>query len=110
MAKSGDHAKAIDQYQKVLIVDPKYVPAYMRRAHSLVQLKIPDQALNDYNQAIKLDPKFAKAYNERGFVYAQKGEYKSARGDWEKTVELDRTGPSGEKARKNLGILRDMGY
>jgi tetratricopeptide (TPR) repeat protein len=109
-AKRDDIDKASEMFTHAIKINPNYSAAYFNRGLLYRKQKQFDKALQDYDKAIELDPAFPNTYNERGLINGQRGNYRTARQDWQKTIDLDPSGPVGERARKNLSILKEMGY
>ena len=109
-AKRDAIDKASEMFTHAIKINPNYSVAYFNRGLLYRKQKQHEKAMQDYDKAIELDPGFPNTYNERGLINGQRGNYRAARQDWQKTIDLDPSGPVGERARKNLSILKDMGY
>jgi len=105
--KQGDLEKALVDYTRAIVLDPRYVAAYNGRGVVHWGRGEIDQAIADYTKAIDLAPKFAAAYNNRGAAYQRKGEYAKAVADYTKAIELD---PKFALAYRNRGsVYRKQG-
>src|SRR5579864_3929221 len=51
--ESGDFDKAIQLFDEVVRLDPKYVEAYVSRGMAWNEKSEPDKAIRDFNEAIK---------------------------------------------------------
>ena len=51
-ASAGDHAQAVDEYGKLLEMNPKYVAAYYHGGQSLEKMGRPEQAREFYRRGI----------------------------------------------------------
>ncbi|MBI4125287.1 MAG: tetratricopeptide repeat protein [Deltaproteobacteria bacterium] len=99
----GRFAEAIEDYDKALALDPKFVQAYISRG---VAKHWPDhyaEGIEDYDQAIALDPKHTRAYNNRGFAKAKLSHWEEAIEDFEAALRID---PNYMIARQNLEWAR----
>ena len=81
--------RAIQDYDKIIELDPNYADAYNNRGAAFGLKKEHDRAIQDYDKAIELNPEYAEAYDNRGISYEHKGEYDRAIQDFNKAVELD---------------------
>ncbi|MDB6022189.1 MAG: Tetratricopeptide 2 repeat protein [Pedosphaera sp.] len=87
--QKGELAKAVDDYDKAIQLNPKSAAAYFHRAYTYYLLKKPDRALDDCNAAIQLDPNQVHAYEYRGNIYIARGEYAEALGDYREAARLN---------------------
>ena len=67
-AESGDHDKAVADYDKAIELDSNYDQAYYNRAFSKYLLKDYKGAIADYNSVIALNPLSSNAFNNRGNI------------------------------------------
>ena len=65
----GDHARAIEDYDQALRLDPDDTVAYSNRGRAYDNLGEYRRAIQDYDQALRLDPGNAYAYTSRGAAY-----------------------------------------
>jgi tetratricopeptide (TPR) repeat protein len=95
--------KAIETYNKLLVVDPGYKEAYYNLGYiNLVYSKDLDKAIEYFDRAIILDPKYTEAYFNRGYSYELAGEYDNARKDYHKALEVT---PNFDRAILGLNRL-----
>lgn len=87
LEKSGQQEKALDDYSRVLIIDPKSDRAYFNRGTNYLQQGKFDLAIEDYTTVIKLVPQEADAYNNRGNAYLRKGNVEQAIKDISVAIE-----------------------
>ena len=73
----------MDDYDRVIAVNPNNVLAYFNRAGVFLEMGRYRDAMDDYSQAINLYPDFAKAYMNRSYAKNQLGQFNSARKDAE---------------------------
>jgi len=89
LASFGDHKEAIEDYNKLLILDPDSEEAYRYRGDSYKKLGNFEKALEDYSDSIKRDKDSAgSTYRARADVYAHLGKSDLARRDLEKAQQL----------------------
>lgn len=62
--KMSEYSQAYDDSNASLILDPKYVKSYLRRATALKKLKKYREALGDFTKATELDPDSGEAKEE----------------------------------------------
>ncbi len=61
-----DLNKAVADYTKAILFNPKYAEAYYYRGLAYTGKDEPDKAITDLDRTIQLDPKNAWAYGRRG--------------------------------------------
>lgn len=86
--ESKDYRGAIEDFSKVLALDPKYPLAYAYRGHSKVNLGDFAGAIEDFTKAVELRPNFDAAYVDRGRAKIFSGEYKGAIADFTRALEI----------------------
>ena len=85
----GNPARAIEDYDQALRLDPGLAVAYLGRGVVYDALGLYHRAIEDFDQALRLDPSMARAYNDRGFSYGKLGEYRRAIKDFDQALRLD---------------------
>ncbi|MGB2728304.1 MAG: tetratricopeptide repeat protein [Halobacteriota archaeon] len=98
--KKGEFDRAIEDFDKVIELNPEYASAYYNRGLTYSNLKRDKEAIADYNKAIELDPKYAYAYNNRGTAYRNLKRDEEAIADYNKAIELN---PNFAYAYNNRG-------
>ena len=74
----GRFNEALEEYERVLFLDPAFAPAYYSRA-LIAQLLVPGSDMKgDLDQALLLDPGFGQAYIKRAKYYLDRGSYQLA--------------------------------
>jgi tetratricopeptide (TPR) repeat protein len=91
IARIEDHEfdRAIDDFNRVLKINPQNVTAYYHRGVAYDRKGYYDKAIADYTKAIQINPRATIAYYHRGLAWGQKGNYDNAIADFTKTVEID---------------------
>ena len=64
----GQHERAIEEYDKAILLNPDYDAAHFARGFSYDSLGQYERAIQDYDQAVQLDPDYAVAYRTGGFL------------------------------------------
>jgi protein O-mannosyl-transferase len=88
-ADLGNYRQAIEDYDKVVEINPKYKEAYNNRGNASAILGNYRQAIGDYDKAIEINPKDEKAYNNRGNAYLLLGNDRQAIGDYNMAIEIN---------------------
>jgi len=105
-ANIGDSIGAIDDYGRVISIDPKDSAAYFNRGLQRHILGDRQGAIIDYNQAISIEPD-AKSLNNRCAARREIGDKNGALADCGKAVEIN---PNYAAAYYNLGSTKfDLG-
>lgn len=76
-----DYDASIEQFNKVIEMDEKFVEAYNLRGNCYSALKKNEEAIKDYSKAIELDPNNRNAFLNRGFSYKALGKTVQAKTD-----------------------------
>ncbi|MGH9832796.1 MAG: tetratricopeptide repeat protein [Blastocatellia bacterium] len=80
---------ALADLDEALMLDPRYVMAWIKRGNIRLNKGDLDEAINDFNQAIRLDPRSVIARNNRGLAWQNKGKIDAALVDYNRALELD---------------------
>jgi tetratricopeptide (TPR) repeat protein len=84
-----DYRGALNDFNQVISLDPKYVAAYAFRGATRAQLDDVITAKADLNKAITLDPKSALAYTMRGILGSKIKDFEGALADANRAISLD---------------------
>ncbi len=76
-----DYDSAIEQFNKVIEMDEKFVEAYKIRGNCYLALKKNDEAVKDFSKAIELNPDNRGAYLNRSSAYKAMGKLPQAKSD-----------------------------
>ena len=88
--EKGDHDKAIEDYNKIIELNPEDADAYLNRGNAYYGKGEFDRAIEDYSKAIELNPEYARAYTNRGVAYRKSKQYgKEEEEDYKKALELN---------------------
>jgi tetratricopeptide (TPR) repeat protein len=66
----GDYARAIKDFDQVLLFDPGYAEGYLNRGIAYDKLNERRRAIEDYDQALRLDPDNITIRGNRGRAYS----------------------------------------
>src|SRR5262249_51454442 len=91
-ALRGEHARAVEDFTRLLHIDPENARAAWDRALSLQILGRRDEALTDFTRALERAPS-AGLYIDRGLAYAAADEHDKAIDDFSRAHELDEESP-----------------
>ena len=104
---TGEHEKAISDFNKAIDLDSKQATSYKYRGDTYAILKKYLEAVNDYSQAISLKPDLDQAYNSRGDIFRELGKYPEAVNDYNEVIRLK---PDMEQTYNKRGdIYRQLG-
>src|SRR5436190_4821818 len=70
-----ENDKALENYNKVLAINPKYALTYNNRGNIYFERGQDDLAFADYNKAIELDAKKVTTYANRALIYCRKNDF-----------------------------------
>ena len=86
--KENDYAGAIDDYTKVIELDPKDMNAHSNRGDVYHNRKEYDKAITDYSKVIEIDPNFVLGYINRAHSRNLSGDYNGAIEDYKKALQI----------------------
>jgi len=105
---SGLPAKAAEEYEKALAIDPENKDAYARLGYALVEADSLEKAVKIYQRYVALAPKDCDSHSSLGFAYLKQGLMDQAIKSYERALELC---PNDPNAYTNLGkVYREGGY
>lgn len=84
----GQHEAALESYQQAIVMNPKFVLAYVNRAGILLAQGRLQEAIAHYQQALALDPEFAEAHNNLGTALQASGQMEAARMHYDRAIAL----------------------
>ncbi|HAV25271.1 MAG TPA: hypothetical protein DCX01_03745 [Bacteroidetes bacterium] len=84
----GDDKSAIEDYNKVIELEPTDSKAFYNRGTSLVKLGEYKNAKLDFDKVLELNPKYYKALINRGICFVQLDENQDAKSDFTLAVTL----------------------
>ena len=74
----GNHAGAIEYYEKALAINPKYVRALYNKGYDLAASGNHTGAIEYYDKALAIDPQYVDALNNKGVAFGRLGNYTGA--------------------------------
>ncbi len=103
--EKGRHKKAIDEFKKILLIEPNYVKAYNGIGVSYDLLGDFPKAIEYYETALKLNPSLAYVYNNLGYSNLLQGNLDEAISSFKMAIALD---DQHKKVHDNLGLAYIM--
>jgi tetratricopeptide (TPR) repeat protein len=97
--------RAIEDFDKVLVIEPDNVDALVSRGDAFAQLGDFGRAMADLNRAVTLAPHKPTVLVTRGQVESRRGNLAGAARDYEAALKLD---PRYADAMINLAAIRSM--
>jgi tetratricopeptide (TPR) repeat protein len=85
-----DFKGAIEGFDKVISMDPRFTLAYAYRGHAKTSAGNYKAAIDDFTKAIELYPNFDAAYVDRAHAKFFSGDYNGAIADFTKAIQLNR--------------------
>lgn len=90
LAQLGRASEAVQQFQRVLSIDPNNAPAHQNLGIAALTAGDVRAAEEHLNRALQLNPRLPLALNTLGVVYVRKGDAARAQDAWKRAFELDR--------------------
>lgn len=97
-----DYLGAIEDYNRVLQLDPKFIEAYCNRGLTKATLGDMKGAIEDFDLALQINSAHADAYNKRGNAHASLSEFSTAIEDFNQALQSD---PQFFDAYYNLSLI-----
>ncbi|MGE0431343.1 MAG: tetratricopeptide repeat protein, partial [Planctomycetota bacterium] len=101
----GDHAGALEDYNRTLELDADFHPAYAGRAFVYLQLGDTRRALDDLDRAVQLLPDAENLAN-RGSLRLHRDDIDGAQADFDRALELDARCLPALLGRANIHRIR----
>ncbi len=101
LQERGRHEEAVEEFQKVLLIDPNYIKAYNGIGVSYDFLGDHLKAIEAYQKALKLNPNLDYVANNLGYSYLLRGCIDESISMFEKAIALN---PNEMKYHNNLGL------
>ena len=92
--------KSIENYQKVLRLNPGHTDSYNNIGMALYDQGRFDEAVDSYQKAVALEPNFADGHYNLGNALKQKGEFKQAIESYKASIEIN---PNDAEVLNNYG-------
>lgn len=106
LADLGRGREAVEQFQRVLEVDPNNAVAFQNLGIVALRAGDVNRAGQFLSRALEINPKMPRALNTMGVVYARQNDFARAVDAWERAVALD---PRQYDALFNLGMVAGRG-
>ena len=88
--RNKHYTAAVDEYEKVLDIDPGNVDVHRQFIRACVDGNMGTIAIEKYEMKRALDPNNAIPYHAMGYCYHKMGQYDMAIEHFEKAIEIDR--------------------
>lgn len=98
---TGNYDRAIKNFEKALLLDPKFTNAHLGIAGAYNEMGENKKAVETYQKIIAQKPDFWKGYKDLGIHYLTLGDMNNAIINFEKVTEIT---PENSTAYSNLGI------
>ena len=98
---SGSAAEALEQFKKIVRMNPRNIEAHNKIGQLLAKQNKFDAAVFAFQEALEKNPKSAELYNNLGNVYYDRGNLKEAFANFGKAAEID---PKFKENYTHLGI------
>jgi tetratricopeptide (TPR) repeat protein len=109
--EKADQKGAIQQYSKLISLEPQNPKAYIRRGKEFSNGEKFQNAIEDYTKAISLDPKNVNAFIGRGDALSQLKKWNEAIKDYSQAIALDSSNVTAyvrrEEAFTQLGLNKE---
>jgi protein O-mannosyl-transferase len=102
LAQRGDLAKAIENFEAGLGINPRYIYAHTGLGFAFAIQGRLTEALEQFDDALRIAPRFAAAHTGVGLVFARQGRLSEASDHFRRALESD----AGDvQAHTNLGLI-----
>lgn len=101
----GATQKAINEYRKIILLDPGYSDAHFNTGLAYLELDSTRLAYKSFDFVVKTEPTNSQAYYYRGLTGELIGKLTRAKQDFEQTLNLD---PSFQPAQESLKRVNNV--
>lgn len=102
LQQAGRIGEAVENYRKVMELEPTNADVHYNMGQALVALGRGDEAIGEFTKAVEINPKITRAYNYIGLVLADKGKYKEALENIDKAIAGE---PEVSKLYRSRGMV-----
>jgi tetratricopeptide (TPR) repeat protein len=88
LEKNKEYNSAIEEFSKVISINPKYSDAYLYRAKASKELGIVDDFYKDLELSIQMDSLNWSSHIELGLYFAKSNQFNAAITHFSKTIEI----------------------
>jgi serine/threonine protein kinase/tetratricopeptide (TPR) repeat protein len=101
---AGQYDEALDDYRRVVDLEPRNQEVLLRIAEIYDKRGMPSEAIAAYQKAIQFEPEYYAGYHGLGILYYYRGDYINAAEQFQKAVEH---APGSFDDYTNLGAALD---
>ena len=88
-ANRRNYTAAIEEYSKIIAIDPNHADAYNFRGVAYQNSSDFDNAIADYSEALRIDPNNVDVLNWRGLAYRDKNDIDNAIADFTEALRIN---------------------
>jgi tetratricopeptide (TPR) repeat protein len=103
---TGDHARALADFDAAIALDPGFAPAFNDRGYAHLVDGALDRAIADFDSAVRIDPGLANSYAHRGTAYLGKGDPARAIADLDRALGINPRYAHGFSLRGDYHLKR----
>ncbi|MGR3175252.1 MAG: tetratricopeptide repeat protein [Candidatus Scalindua sp.] len=100
--KQGNTVKAIEEYGRVLELDPDNAEAHNNLGTIYKEQDDLDKAMEHFQHVVSFNPGMDEAHNNLGLIYYLKGNQRGAVSEFQKAIELN---PDNLMSQINMGLV-----
>lgn len=102
-----EYEKAVDEWNKILEIDPEYEINYFDKAYAEDEIGFSSEAIDDYTKYLEQNSESHSAYNNRGLCQYNLEYYEKSIPDYNKAIELAPENPMYINNRANAYFCTD---
>jgi superkiller protein 3 len=103
LLKQGKTSQAIDEFLRVIELNPRETASRMNLAVIYEREGRLDEAIYHYEKVLNVEPRNVTAHNNLGVLYSRKGSHDESIGEFEAVLEID---GKNAQAAKNLDVAK----
>jgi Tfp pilus assembly protein PilF/LysM repeat protein len=100
--KLGEKAKALEQYRKVIEIDPMNVEAHNNLGVIYKDMGKMNLAVKEFQTVLSMNPRQEKAHNNLGIIFFLQGNLEKATQEFRGVLDIN---PRNREAYINLGVI-----
>ena len=104
-AAMGNPKRSLQDLNRAILIDPKYINAYYNRAITYQDLGELEKAIKDYSEVMRLNPNHLAATFYRGLINEKLGRHEAAEKDFLKAYELEPENLTVKSKLQAMGLI-----
>ena len=102
LESKSNYLAAIEEYERVLIINPKNTFVLTKLGEAFVKANMPDEAIDAFEAAFEITAENIQVAKKLGFLYREKTDFKKARFYYEHALGISPEDPEAQEGLKEV--------